>query len=120
MNKQEVFDKVSKHLLTQNMRSIDSRGACKYRAINGLKCAVGCLIPDEVYDPSMEGFRINHWKYDAHLQIKTAPLEWMLESDMSRLLNRLQDIHDSEDDPSLWEEKLRKLASDFGLVFNNE
>jgi hypothetical protein len=53
MTLQETFDKVCVHLLTQLQKSVflDSNGsmACAYRGPNGLKCAVGCLIPDELY-----------------------------------------------------------------------
>lgn len=27
---------------------------CKYRTIDGKKCAIGCLIPDDMYNPGME------------------------------------------------------------------
>lgn len=59
MNKQEIFDKVATHLLTQGKQSRlnpeDTRGICAYRSKDGSKCAAGCLIPDDVYDPRMEG-----------------------------------------------------------------
>lgn len=54
MNRQEVFDKVVNHLLTQNQKSIDESSQCMYRGINGLMCAVGCLIPDEFYNKDLE------------------------------------------------------------------
>ena len=50
---QEIFDKVAKHLLTQNERAVNASGRCKYR-INGLKCAAGILISDSDYLPEME------------------------------------------------------------------
>ena len=46
MNRQEVFDKVAIHLLTQNAKALNSGGLCVYKTPNGLRCAVGCLIPD--------------------------------------------------------------------------
>lgn len=30
-------------------------GVCKYRTAGGDRCAVGCLIPDELYSPAFEG-----------------------------------------------------------------
>lgn len=56
MTPQEIFEKVSRHLLTQNKRSMlvvpgDSTDhGCAYRGQDGLRCAVGCLITDEVYE----------------------------------------------------------------------
>lgn len=52
---QELFDKVATHLLTQNKKAKSAAGHCVYRAPDGRKCAVGCLIPDEEYRPSIEG-----------------------------------------------------------------
>jgi len=54
---QETFDKVATHLLTQNKKSgvtIETRFNCMYRGPNGLMCAIGCLIPDELYDSEMD------------------------------------------------------------------
>jgi hypothetical protein len=52
---QEIFDKVTTHLLTQGKRSIDEKKhICLYRGPNGTKCAVGCLIKDEFYHAGLE------------------------------------------------------------------
>lgn len=59
MTAQEIFDKVINHLLQQGGPALnynyDDDPVCRYRSNNGLKCAVGCLIPDDQYDPLMEG-----------------------------------------------------------------
>lgn len=59
MTTQEIFNKVALHLLTQKAKSYafneDDDIICMYRGINGLTCAVGCLIPDDKYIPAMEG-----------------------------------------------------------------
>jgi hypothetical protein len=52
---QEVFDIVVTHLITQRRPSYDSSKCCMYRAPDGLRCAVGVLIPDNLYDPEFEG-----------------------------------------------------------------
>jgi hypothetical protein len=54
MTNQDIFDTVAIHLIKQGKKSADANGDCLYRSPEGLKCAVGCLIPDEVYDPEME------------------------------------------------------------------
>ena len=87
MNRQEIFDTVANHLLTQKEQSMDENGKCLYRGPNGLKCAIGCLIPDEDYSPTMEGIRISalidkfrdlpHYFYDYVV-----------------FLEKLQEIHD--------------------------
>lgn len=51
---QEIFNKVAAHLLKQG-RPAREEDRCRYRTTDGLSCAVGCLIPDELYSPSFEG-----------------------------------------------------------------
>ena len=52
---QEVFDIVVNHLFTQGRPSYGGVQNCMYRAPDGLRCAVGVLIPDNLYDPEFEG-----------------------------------------------------------------
>ncbi len=53
MKRQDMFNIIVDHLRKQNVKAIDSRGTCMYRK-NKLKRAVGCLIPDDIYQPEME------------------------------------------------------------------
>lgn len=53
MNKQEIFDIVSVHLILPNAKS-ENDSVCLYRGPNGLKCAAGALLPDEYYRTDME------------------------------------------------------------------
>lgn len=55
--KKEIFSKVKTHLLTQNKTSENESGRCLYRGPDKLKCAAGCLITDEQYDITMEGYK---------------------------------------------------------------
>jgi hypothetical protein len=60
MNLQPLFDEIVAHLRKQNARSLNvsqltGASGCAYRGDNGLTCAVGCLIPDELYSPFIEG-----------------------------------------------------------------
>ena len=52
----EIWERVSAHLLRQGRRATRDGGyhGCMYRGRDGTSCAVGCLIPDEAYDPDME------------------------------------------------------------------
>jgi hypothetical protein len=54
MNRQEAFDTVVEHLFKQGRRSVNDKGFCSYRGNNGTMCAVGVLIPDELYNPAMD------------------------------------------------------------------
>ena len=52
---QEAFDVMVTHLLTMPVQASDEEG-CKYRTLDGENCClVGKLIPDDDYDPIMEG-----------------------------------------------------------------
>lgn len=52
--KQQIFDQVATHLLTQKVKSATATGSCKYR-YNGLMCAAGCLMSDDEYKDTLEG-----------------------------------------------------------------
>lgn len=54
MTHQEIFDFVWTKLCEQGAKSYEN-GKCRYRTSTRLKCAVGHLIPDDLYDPAMEG-----------------------------------------------------------------
>ena len=96
MTEQEVFDKVAPHLLTQQVAAYgpnpnpgdESQGkSCLYRGPNGTMCAVGCLIPDEVYNPVMEGSGVENLldAYEEELPDLVPHVD---------LLVRLQAVHD--------------------------
>lgn len=54
MTEQEIFDKVAVALIDQGKRSVSKSGACRYRGPNGLKCAIGILISDDMYRKDIE------------------------------------------------------------------
>ncbi len=60
LTNQQIFTKVRNHLLAQNGRAFNGDN-CAYRGEGGTKCAVGCLIADEHYNPECEGIAV----YDA-------------------------------------------------------
>lgn len=102
MTKQETFDIVKAHLLTQMLQAKEGpKNACRYRTADGLKCAVGCLIPDNEYDVKIEGRALGS---NAVIMEQCPSLK---EHDFN-LLVRLQTLHDSGD-PSTWEKKLNVL-----------
>ena len=113
MELQEIFDKVSAHLLRQGERSVvvDGYNMCMYRSAHGLKCAAGCLIPDDVYHPDME-----HQPFE-DLPKQYAAIEAMFNGKAVQLIQDLQEIHDMEH-PEDWEDALFTLATREGLQFN--
>lgn len=100
MKAQQIFNKVKNHLLKQNKKAIYN-GNCAYKH-DGMSCAIGCLIPDDVYLPEMEGYSIG-----ALVNLFDLP-EYLL--DNFHLLIELQKIHD-ESNPKMWKKELTQLAN---------
>lgn len=46
-------EKIVKHLVQQKAQAFQGT-SCKYRTSDGKMCAIGCLIPDEEYQPWMD------------------------------------------------------------------
>ena len=100
--KQRVFNKVVRHLLTQNKASVIG-SVCRYRGHNGLMCAAGCLIPDENYYNSMENIK---WR--------TLVQDGDVPSNHKDLILSLQDVHDIFGVEE-WPEKLNEIAKKYNL-----
>ncbi len=66
--KQQTFNKVVRHLRRQGVRS-SAAGVCFYRGPNDTKCAVGCLIPDELYQYRMEGCSVRDPSMETFLRL---------------------------------------------------
>jgi hypothetical protein len=96
MNKQQTFNKVVRHLRRQG-RATDSKGTCMYRTPNGRSCAVGCLVPDELYSEYMEGMAVGTASNPSQgYQAKgMAAFVEFLELDTT-LARDLQTIHDND------------------------
>lgn len=95
MTQQEIFDKVIKHLESQNWQlsyepsSSNGQPACMYRGDAGMSCAIGCLIPDDVYDAGME-----HQSVRAIVETYEALPAFFRVNDNLELFCELQDLHD--------------------------
>ena len=113
---QETFDVVAEHLLRQDERCVDEQGDCAYRGEKGLKCAIGCLIPDSEYIETFEGEGI-YISPGKHFEAGVPSVVGNLMRHLGynlRLLNSLQNIHDSHE-PHQWPEELRALAKKLNI-----
>lgn len=118
MTAQQLYTKVRNHLLTQNAKAM--RGgrhqSCAYRAEDGCKCAIGCLIPDTLYKPSFEGNSVCVPEI-----AEAAGLTFEKNSKGSatglqlELAQRLQGIHDFND-PAKWRILLDGVAAQYKLI----
>ncbi len=100
---QTAFDTAARHLLKQGKKAQEG-GNCRYRAPDGLKCAVGCLIEPEDYSPDIEGKAI--------ITVRRR-FPYLRDLDFNLLMD-LQDIHDSLR-PEEWPSVLRSVAAEYGL-----
>lgn len=122
MKRQDIFDKVYRHLLKQNSKALlkphrkDQMDSCAYISKSGLKCAVGCLIDKAHYDAGFEGRCLSDARVTNAVLKSNKGLR--LAGTTLVMLTRLQDVHD-ENKPAVWAEKLAELAKDFKLKIPN-
>lgn len=108
---QEVYDIVASHMLKQNKRSSSKKlpgsRRCAYRGDDGLKCAAGCLIPDEVYS-----FTFEQLPWADLVEFHNFPSEHIF------LITVLQDIHDTCPVRE-WRNRLVSIAKIYSLNTKN-
>lgn len=117
MTPQDIFDRVSEHLLKQGRAAINPTPhtpsmTCVYRAPNGDKCAVGCLIPDELYRPDFEGLPGHRRAIMGAAGVARTELN-------ATLIRHLQSAHDTTlKDYGLkwWAGDMREIAVRFDLT----
>lgn len=120
MDRQAIFNTVKAHLLAQGRKAeregYDGYPGCVYRADNGDKCAVGCLIPDDLYSPKMEGTKAR--QLIAENEALARHLGISKEEDGGyperEFIQSLQHIHDNRD-PSNWSAALDTFAVEHEL-----
>ena len=106
MTAQEVFDEASKHLLTQNKKSMNEEEVCTYNGPDGLCCAAAPFL--KRYEPDME------WKgYPALITIFNQP------ENHKSLMCDLQGIHDHTP-VEHWHSKLIELGRSLNLQIKEE
>jgi hypothetical protein len=91
MTRKEVYDKVMTHLAGMSQPSVNSDGKCAYRGTGGRMCAVGCLIPDNVYNSGIEGTPVR-WIGGMYL-----PGVDMYDEKLLAFIAMAQHVHDRHD-----------------------
>lgn len=111
MRKQEIFDKVARHLLRQKKKARDAHG-CRYR-VGDLRCAIGCLIPKRLYKPIIEGKGaysfVDKGQNEGGEVARAIGKKIGLHASHRKLLQDLQSVHDFKYPPH-WLEELQKVA----------
>lgn len=95
MKKQEIYDKVCKHLAKQKTRAMNKGvdKGCAYRDDDGRKCAVGCLIPYNIWKKEVLANGINTGNSVKYL-VANSPWAKKEFHQREALLCDLQNIHD--------------------------
>lgn len=117
MSLSKIFYKVENHLLKQNERSVTSVTSgeyCRYRSEEGLSCAVGCLMTDDIYDYSLEGGSARDFDVVEALAPIIGVSPTIHRAKKIDLLHRLQAIHDG-DRVDTWADKLSEVKLDFNI-----
>lgn len=108
MTNQEAFEKMVLHLRKQGAKAtvVPGRGlsSCMYRAPNGFRCAVGCLIPDDEYSPDFERASVS-------CIVGKVP---SLDGVSMNLLIAMQHVHDNHE-VYAWEAQFSDVAECYGL-----
>ncbi len=117
---QDVFNVVYPHALKQQAQAATNDG-CVYRTDSGLKCFIGALIPDGLYDPKLEGVAITVLTSEAanHQYARQFFTQLGLGQINNAYLYRLQKIHD-EQEPSCWKDRLTEFANVHNLTIPEE
>lgn len=125
MNKQEIFNKVWAHAQKQEP-ALNIDGECCYRTVDGRRCFIGCLIPDDKYTPQIENITpSNLMRFDALADvIKTGKdilrrifneIGIATDSDNLVFLQSLQRVHDMNNKIN-WDNELRNIAKTYKLT----
>lgn len=115
---QQEFDAVVTHLYKQGRPAVGNDGFCRYRTEDGLKCAVGCRIPDEAYTAEMDS------GYGMHALTLWSKFESELPEEIGEydeMFMALQRAHDDWEGNG-WEhieKELEHIASRFNLTYNS-
>ena len=138
MTNQQIFDRVLTHLRAQGEAAAvayfsdpDNSNVsydCRYRLTKDdgrkLMCAAGCLIPDDKYDPKLEGFRATSSDVMPVMMVSLGIEQ--SEGDGEQvwktvdLIGDLQLAHDTqlaEDGLSEWEERMATIAGYHKLTY---
>ena len=125
MIKQNVFDTVVNHARTQCKRAMNGP-TCAYRSSDGSKCFVGVLIPDDKYNPLLEGGEVmGSFTYSTeNMSLSSAgrkvfQLLTELLSPHDKDWDLLKDLQVTHDMYTIdqWESQFRRIAKQYELVY---
>ena len=117
LTRQQIFDRVARHLLRQKTRALNAGDACVYRTVKDgkiKKCAIGALIPRRLYNENLE-LSCPEGTDAASLRLRAVLAKVGVNIDEDAMfLASLQRVHDHSS-PSSWRIMLRDVAHAYQL-----
>ncbi len=121
--KQQIFDVIYAHAQKMQPSLCDFgpfKGSCAYRGKDNARCFIGCLIPDELYDPIIENVGVAILGlpdiYKSPGLTKLTEIMRKIGTDIDvDFLKELQSVHDNNQ-PSKWNELLYIIADKYELT----
>lgn len=113
---QKLFDIATKGVLAQGRQAVDDTDTCRLRTDNGDKCAVGFLIPDDLYYSALEtdsGIVVSERYFQGPLWKILCEVHGALDERDAELLRELQELHDYHFD--YFQAGIKEIAEEFGL-----
>lgn len=139
MTRQQVFDAVVLGMSKQKAIAINESGGCQYRTNDGRKCAIGILLPDELYSTNIEANSVSdlitdytsQYIYNGPDIMAVGKFFYSLIDDATEstkansiFLQQLQECHDHSTDGNELFFKLKEFALryelDYTILFDNE
>lgn len=126
LNNQTFYNNAVLHLFNQGQPAINDMETCLYRTKDGLKCVVGAVLPDSVFDKHEELLSVPV----AHLKAYSLESRDLLSEVNAVLLREMQGLHDKGlprccGESGVWrfklnelQQPLEELAKKFGLDTN--
>lgn len=124
MTLQEMFTTAVKHLARQAKRAtiydgckylIETEGTCPPETREVLMCAVGCMIPRELYRPDFEGHGVEYLMEHDDLRDYFMRDNYAGYTTTEKFLRSLQHVHDNEM-PTAWRSELYRISREYGLT----
>lgn len=119
-NPQQLFDDVVNHLRKQGCKSLSEKeGFCRYRGKNGTSCAIGGIIPDELYFPGLENKTVHMicFPRDGEASYELSNVANLIGKSNQKLGDALQVVHDVKEITD-WEDEFKRIANEFHLIYS--
>jgi hypothetical protein len=112
MDKQKIALEIVQHMAQQKTAAITPNDGCMYRTQDGKKCAIGGIIPDDLYSEEMEGKLIRGILVGFTELAQYFKNKYGIDKEQEEhilLLNEFQSIHDTNKILTSWPKNFAKV-----------